>query len=137
MLGGGIYQTQIQSDSSLLFNGKDLIKNFQFGVSLGYSHTWVIKKNYFINGSISAGLNVGNDKISRIGKDKLEIYPSVFPRVAAGYNHKKWSVAFSFIGNMVFPAFSENNTIGVTSGNFQLTYTHRFDQIPILSKFIK
>lgn len=137
MLGGGVYYTQIRSDNSLKFNDKENITNFQFGISLGYSYTWVIKRNYFVNGSISGGMNIGNDGIDRLTKDKLKIYPSAFPRVSAGYNHAKWSLAFSFIGNLTFPSFSKNNSIGLMSGNFQLTYTQRLNYLPIVSSIIK
>jgi len=134
LLGGGAYYTYIESDTSFIYNEKNYLKNFQFGVSGGYTYTWVIKRDYFINLSITGGVHFGNETIDRIGKDKLEIYPSVFPRMSMGYNKEKWSIAFSYLGNMIFPAFAENNSLGLMSGNFQFTYTHRFDSAPPLSR---
>ncbi|MDU1903688.1 MAG: DUF4421 family protein [Dysgonomonas sp.] len=134
LLGGGAYYTYIESDTSFIYNEKNYLKNFQFGVSGGYTYTWVIKRDYFINLSITGGVHFGNETIDRIGKDKLEIYPSVFPRMSMGYNKEKWSIAFSYLGNMIFPAFAENNNLGLMSGNFQFTYTHRFDSTPPLSR---
>lgn len=134
LLGGGAYYTYIESDTSFIYNGKNYLKNFQFGVSGGYAYTWVIKRNYFINLSTTVGIHFGNETIDRIGKDKLEVYPSVYPRVSMGYNKEKWSIGFSYLGNMIFPSFADDNSIGLMSGNFQLTYTYRFDSAPPLSR---
>lgn len=135
LLGGGVYYTHIQSDTSFIYNDKNQLKNFQFGISGGYAYTWVIKRDYFINVSATGGIHFGNETIGRIGKDKLEVYPSIFPRISMGYNQENWSVGFSYLGNMIFPSFTENNSIGLMSGNFQFTYTHRFSSTPPLSRY--
>lgn len=137
LVGIGAYYTIIESDSSLVINDKSRFKNFQFGISGGYAYNWVINKRYFISGSITTGINVGNESIDRIGKDKLEVYPIIVPRFATGYNTDKWSIGVSFHGNITFPALSDERNISIMSGNVQLKYIRRLEYIPILSKIFK
>ncbi len=137
IVGGGVYYTDIKSDTSFIFNDKNKLKNFQFGVSAGYAYTWVASRRYYLSGSASVGVNFGNETIERIGKDKLEVYPSVIARISTGYNHTKWSVGFSYIQNFIFPSFSDDANIGLNSGHFQLTYIRRFDSAPIVTNVVE
>lgn len=142
LLGGGIYYTNIRSDSSFVFNGSRSVENFQIGVSGGYAQTWVLSKHYFISGAATLGMSFGNKGINRIGKDKPGIYPSVMARISTGLNYPEWSFGFSYVNNLIFTDFSDTGSVGINSGHFQLTVTKRFDASvpiiePVLSKFIK
>lgn len=133
LLGGGIYYTNIRSDSSFIYSN---FSNFQFGVSLGYTYTWVIGKKWFINGTLTTGINFGNEHFSKIGKQKLEVYPTVFPRMSVGYDHDTWSLGFTYLSNNTYPVFSENIQMGLLSGKFVLSYYRRINDIPFLSKWL-
>jgi len=137
ILGGGVYYTTISSDSSFILNDKRNFKNFQFGVSAGYAYTWVINRYLYLSGSVSAGINFGNETINRIGKDKLEVYPTCFPRLSVGYNRDNWSVGFSYLSNITFPSSSKDSNVTLISGNFQFTYIRRLESLPILSSIFK
>lgn len=134
LLGGGIYFSRIRSDSSFVYQK---FNNFQFGVSLGYTYTWVINQHWFMNGAITTGINFGFENFSKLGKQKLEVYPTVFPRISVGYDHSSWSLGLSYLSNITFPAFTEDITIGLFSGQFQLSYYRRIKDVPILSRLIK
>lgn len=127
LLGGGIYLTKISSDSSFFYKDKYVFRNFQFGVSGGYAHTWALGRHWFINGSITAGINFGSEKFSRLGKDRLEVNPTVLPRISAGYNRKNWSLGFSALANILFNSVGDDENINWISGNGQITYIIRFD----------
>lgn len=133
LLGGGIYQTKIRSDSSFYYNEKNNLDNFQFGISAGYAYIWVLGRYWDISASATAGINVGSEKFSNFGR-KIEVSPTIFPRISAGYNHKTWSLGFSYVGNMIFPAMSEKTSVGIHSGSFQLSFIKRFNLIPIIDK---
>lgn len=137
ILGGGVYYTALSSDSSFVINDKKSFRNFQFGVSAGYAYTWVINKHFFLNGSVSAGINFGNESVDRIGKDKLEVYPTCFPRISVGYNKDKWSFGFVFLSNIIFPSVSKDTNVTLMSGNFQLTCIRRLDSLPVISSIFK
>lgn len=127
LLGIGAYKTKIVSDSSFVYNGKNSFDNFQFGVSGGYAHTWVLRKHWTINASATIGINFGNEKIDSFGKQKIEVYPTVFPRISAVYNRDSWALAFTYIGNVTYPSFSDNSSISILSGGFQISYIKRFN----------
>lgn len=133
LLGGSVFQSRIRSDSTLtavLPNNKKQFDNFQFGVSGGYGYTWVIKKNYFVAGSMTVGVNVGAERIDRFGKQKLEVYPNFFPRASAGYHAHDWSIGISVLTNSIAVQMSDDASTMLRSGTFQLTFVKRFNSHP-------
>lgn len=139
LLGGGIYFTKIGSDSSFVYKSKNSLRNFQFGVSGGYAYTWVINKRWFTSGSATMGVNFGSERINYFGKQKIEIYPTFFPRISVGYNKEKWSLGLSYVNNLIFPSFSDSNSnnqnnISLASGTFQIAYIWRLNSNPFFKK---
>lgn len=139
LLGGGIFQSRIRSDSTLVLrNNKSQQDNFQLGASGGYGYTWVIKKHFFVAGSITVGINVGADRIDRFGKQRLEVYPTFFPRGSAGYHADTWSIGVSALTNGIAVQISDEASTLLNSGTLQLTFVKRFDTHPkILNKLPK
>lgn len=133
LLGGGVHYTRIRSDSSFVYNK---FNNIQFGVSLGYTYTWVIGSKWFINAAFTTGINFGCESFSKIGKQKLEVYPTVFPRMSVGYDRDNWSLGLTYLGNTTFPVFSEDIKMGLISGQFLLSYYRRINDVPFLSKLL-
>lgn len=134
LIGAGAYTTEITSDSSFMYQGKRNIANFQFGVSAGYAYTWVLGKHWYIGGSAVTGIHFGSETVRKFGKQKLEVYPTVFPRASVGYHHKTSSVGFSYIGNITFPSMSNDESISIHSGSFRVSYTKRFDYLLLFQK---
>lgn len=136
LLGGGVHTTKIYSDTTRFFNDKNVLRNFQFGVSGGYAYIWAINNKWFVSGSTTVGINFGAETFGKIGKQRLEVYPTVFPRVAFGYNQETWSLGFSYVNNIIFPSFSENTNLSLHSGNFQMVYVKRLNTPSFLSKIL-
>lgn len=136
LLGGGVYFSKIGSDSSFVHQSKNSLRNFQFGVSGGYAYTWAISQRWFTSGSVTIGANVGTERINDFGKQKIEVYPTFFPRIALGYNKERWSLGLSYINNAIFSSFSDTNesNIGLSSGNFQIGGIWRLNTNPFLGK---
>ena len=133
LIGGGIYFTNIESDSSFVYMGKNSLDNFQFGLSGGYTYTWVLGRYWDISASTTVGINFGSEKINSFGKQRLEVYPTVFPRFSAGYKHDSWAIGFSYVGNIVFSSVSDELNMGTYSGNFQISFVKHFTVIPLVS----
>lgn len=134
LLGGGVYYTEVKSDSSFTYKDKNNIHSLQVGVSLGYAYTWVINPKVYISGSVTGGMSVGN----RYGRDYLSIFGNIQPRFFAGYVSNKWSILISMQATMNLPIESEKTRqIQTISGSAQLKYIHRLDYFPILSKIFK
>ncbi|WP_173971166.1 DUF4421 family protein [Flavobacterium bizetiae] len=136
LLGGGVYFTKIGSDSSFVHKSKNSLRNFQFGVSGGYAYTWAINQRWFTSGSATMGVNLGTERINDFGKRKIEVYPTFFPRISVGYNKENWSLGLSYINNLIFSSFTDNNTgnIGLASGNLQIGYIWRLNSNPFSGK---
>lgn len=136
LLGGGVYFSKIGSDSSFVHKSKNSLRNFQFGVSGGYAYTWAISQRWFTSGSATIGVNVGTERINDFGKQRIEVYPTFFPRIAFGYNKEKWSIGLSYINNSTFSSFSDNNknNIALSSGNFQIGAIWRLNTNPFSGK---
>lgn len=132
--GFGAYVNKIRSDSSFVYKDKNNLDNFQFGISAGYAYTWVINPKWYIAGSATTGIHFGSEKINTFGKKKIEVYPTVFPRIAAGYSNKDWSFGFFFVGNLISPYMEDKSSISLFSGNFQLRATKRFSTMPLSQK---
>lgn len=134
LIGLGVYRTKIISDSSFVYKGKNTFNNFQFGISAGYAYTWVLGRYWTISTSATMGINFGSEKPESFGKQKLEVYPTVFPRVSAGYNRDSWVLGFTYVGNVTFPSISDNSSINLISGGFQISYIKRFENIPFIKR---
>ncbi len=134
LLGGGIYFTNVQSDSSFVYHDGNSLDNFQFNANIGYAYTWVLGQHWFINGATSVGVSLGSDKINRFGKGRIAVYPTVLPRISVGYSHDKWALGLSTVFNINFLELSDARTLGIYAGRGQIYYVHRIDDIPFLSK---
>ena len=132
LLGGGVYQSKIESDSAFVVDNEKVFRKFQFGLNGGYAHTWVLGRRWFVSGSVSVGVNFGTETFGRIFKEPFKISPTVLSRVAAGYNRESWALGFSFVDNILFHSFSDKSNISLNSGNFQFTFIKRFETIPFL-----
>jgi len=137
LLGVSASISKIESDSSVIIKGGNVLRNFQFGINTGYAYTWVLGRRWFISASTTVGINFGSEKVSTFGKQKLEVYPSVFPRFSAGYNKETWSLGFSYVNSLTFPSFSDDYSVSLSSGTFQLTFIKRIEDIPFLSKILE
>lgn len=134
LLGGGVYYNKVESDSTLAFNnGAKMMENVQIGVSLGYAYTWVINKRVYISGSIAVGANLGAEGFDKLGKkEEWKIYPTVFPRFSAGYNHDNWSLGLSVVNNRVYILFSDEAKMAFDTGAIQFRFIKRFDSLESL-----
>lgn len=137
LLGAGIYYNRLETDSTLIFdNESQKLTNFQMGLNVGYSYTWVIKKWFYASVSASAGLSLGSESIDRFLKDKLDIYPVLFSRVGLGYNANSWSLGISLVINRVYVGQTIDSKISLDSGIMKLTFSKRMETVPILSQLL-
>lgn len=131
-VGGGVYYNKIKNGSILHKNG--VLKSFQISATGGYAYTWVINRHWYVSGSGSTGLSWSNESFRTIGHEDVKIYPTFFTRVAAGYNHDRWSLGINFVGNFLFNAISDESSVQTFSGKVRFVYTIRFASVPLLKK---
>jgi hypothetical protein len=140
LLGIGAYYSKISADSSFVLNSeikdRQTSRGFQFGPSIGYAYTWVMKENFFVTVSMSIGVHVGFGTIN--GKRKTEVFPTVYPRLSAGYNGDKWALSLSFQNNSIYTSNPEAAEMNLDIAEFKLVYSRRFSFYPeIKNKTLK
>jgi hypothetical protein len=134
LLGIGAYLIKVKSDSSFIHKGKNNLSDFQLSISAGYAYTWVLGKYWDVSASSTLGIGISFPRTDSGQKQKIEVAPTIFPRIAAGYNRNDWSMGFSLIGNVIFPTMSKKEKAGLLSGYTMLTYTRRFKTIPFFDR---
>lgn len=123
--GVNVFHSEIDTaKDSILKNSH--IKNLQFGISGGYAYNWVINQKWLVSGMLTAGINAGNSP-SALKAGRINGYPSVLFRGAAGYIQPSWGTYFSLLIHNKTTDTSVNNEVGLTSVNMQLTFIKRFN----------
>jgi hypothetical protein len=99
MLGGNIRAAGIQSKDIPRFN--DRWWYIAAGPNAGYSYTFILQDQFFINFFLLAGINMG----IALPKQEFVFSPFVTPKIAVGKHFKTWSLNFilqadclSFVG---------------------------------------
>lgn len=136
VVGGGIFYSNIESEGSFEYEGKNNMENFQIGLSGGYTYSWVLGKHWLLSGSATLGIGFGSESIRKFGC-QLEVYPIVFPRFSATYNHDRWGLGFSFLGNITYSSLKDKSTVGLIAGSTKISFVYRIVDVPLLSRLIK
>jgi len=149
LIGAEIYYGIIKADSSLVPSvlsenyGQKGVRRLDFikiGPGIGYAYTYVIKKDFFVTGSLCASLSLDysyqsyqhgvNDKA-----EKFNINTGFIYRIVAGYDKNNWNVNISLVGNqMRVASATTKDKYLLSAGNFRLTLARRFTPGKILSR---
>lgn len=115
----------------LEFNRMDF---FEFGPNLGYVHTIVIAKHFFITGMVSANIGLGNTRISSdtFEEGRWGFNSNYFLRGFAGYNGPVWSINANYVHNNVRIEEARSFTTDFQTGNYRINFVYRFDVGPKL-----
>jgi hypothetical protein len=122
-----------------LSDGYDRIRFFEFGPNVGYAATLVIKKHFFVTGSLSSNLALGYTTLDKDRANVTEwgVNPNLFTRVFAGYNAERWSINANYVLNTVnLPTVDEVNGAFMT-GNYRLNFIYRFLPGPKLKRYLR
>lgn len=134
LLGGHAYYGQIMSEDSALLtkapesdgsNGYsiDKINFFSVGPGIGYAYTLVIKKHFFITGSLigSANFLFSSESGMNPGDNKFSVNPAAIYKAAIGYNSDTWCVTANIAANTLWiNADSAPSDYSLTTGNYRI-----------------
>lgn len=114
LFGGHAYSERITADSALITKEAgsdgtpgysiDKVNFFSFGPGVGYAYTLVIKKHFFVTGSLigSANFLFSSQSGSSPGKDRFSLNPSIIYKGAIGYNSNTWCVTANIAANTLW-----------------------------------
>jgi len=135
-LGAGVYYNYLSGDEELVVNQHNEISNYQVGISGGYAHTFVIKKDFFIAIDAAVGVNVVADQFGHLFKSS-DLSPSFFPRAALGYNSQTWSISVNAVTNRIMVSNTQNANLMFDTGRMNLRFIKRFEAAPKILRKIK
>lgn len=139
--GGGVHYFNIKADSSLIPADVKLgfFNDYKFNrsriicvaVNMGYAHTIIIKRHYFLTGALIGGVgfdvsSLEHEKdMTEIAKINLQLNGLL--RVAVGYNWTKYIVSIQFL-DYIIKNYSpvSNSWQQLESGSFRVTLSRRF-----------
>ncbi|MCH7411139.1 DUF4421 domain-containing protein [Belliella sp. DSM 111904] len=101
---------------------------FQFGPNVGYAHTFVILKHFFITGYASTNLSLGHQNLAFANgfENRWAISSNMFLRGFVGYNSEKWSVNFNYVHNRVEMVRNSSFDNTLMTGNYRINFVYRF-----------
>jgi hypothetical protein len=105
------------------------LNDWQIGVNVGYTYSYVFNKNWFLSGEITGSLYL-NHHIIRPQPIQLSANSNGLVRFSAGYNTNDWCVSMLLLDNIHF----FRNDLRFNSGSLRLVYVRRFEEIPFLGK---
>jgi hypothetical protein len=88
LFGVGIYYTSLYSENASMARYHERQRLVYFGPSAGYSYTWVLPHDMFINAGINIGLNFGINAT----ESSLLFVPQIRPKFCFGRHGGTWSV---------------------------------------------
>jgi hypothetical protein len=119
----------------LQFNRMDF---FEFGPNLGYVHTLVFAKHFFITGMVSGNIGLGNTTISSDTNKEggWGFNTNYFLRGFVGYNGPVWSINANYVHNNVRIEEARSLVTDFRTGNYRINLIYRFDVGPKLRKYL-
>ncbi|MCH6235894.1 DUF4421 domain-containing protein [Cognataquiflexum rubidum] len=119
----------------LQFNRMDF---FEFGPNLGYVHTLVIAKHFFITGMVSGNIGLGNTTISSDTNKEggWGFNTNYFLRGFAGYNGPVWSINANYVHNNVRIEEARGLVTDFRTGNYRINLVYRFNVGPNFKKYL-
>lgn len=126
-------------DSNLASLQLNSLAFWDLGPTVGYAHTFVVKKHFFFHASYSIGFTFGSTEYYR-GATKLKdsgLSPNSALKLALGYNSDKWVLNLLFVTNQVEASRDiKTQSVGINTGNIRLIYAKRFVAGPKAKKVL-
>jgi hypothetical protein len=132
LFGGQAYYGMMKADSAIVPKfvqngfaqaGINKINFFTVGPGIGYAYTLVVKKHFFVTGSLigSLNLNFSSEQKSNVQNSKVIVNPSALYKAAIGYNSNTWNISANWVGNALWihSIFSPERYL-LATGNYRI-----------------
>ncbi len=105
--------------------------SFTYGISFGYTYTFVFHKYWFINIYTLPGFSVqqyySTNAYSQQTKSNVELGLAMQTRIAFGYNRPKYFFGFSALGNNYTINNDKKSSLNYNYGSVRVYYGYRFN----------
>jgi hypothetical protein len=122
LLGVGLYYTSLYSENKDMPRYHERQRLVYFGPSAGYSYTWVLPHDLFINTGITIGLNLGINTTA----NALLCIPQFRPKFCLGRHGGTWSVNIIAYNNITIIQWKPDTSDTFTPETVTLNFSKRF-----------
>lgn len=147
LAGVEVYGGYVTNDELLLPNAaqSDVTRNFsglgfiQAGPNVGYVHTFVFWKYFFITGMASGNVSLGRSHLDfPTGREpQWGVSFNQFVRGFIGYNGPKWGINANYVHNNVRLTPNSDITNSMLTGNYRINFIYRFTAGPKLKPYLE
>jgi len=139
LFGGQAYYGIMKADSSIVPKfaengfpqaGINKINFFTIGPGIGYAYTLVIKKHFFVTGSVigSLNFNFSSEQKPNVQNSEVRVSPSALYKAAIGYNSNTWDLSANWVGNaMWIQSISAPEKYFLTTGNYRIILSKKIN----------
>ncbi len=133
LIGWDIFYGRARADSSLVPQELNVVTPdydrlgfLKIGPQIGYAHTFVFLKHYYLTGSLAVALNAGLYRLKEANQKDDQYYMSadLGVRIAAGYNSERFTIGSFFVVQRVQASDNYRNII--STGNLRVIAAYRF-----------
>jgi hypothetical protein len=122
LYGFGVYYTSLYSDNVEIERYNERNHIIHFGPTAGYSYTWVLSNNTFINMGINTGANLGINTT----ENKVLFIPQIKPKISFGHHNRTWSINAVMGSNAAILLRGLDNFDVVAPATITVTFSKRF-----------
>ena len=152
LLGGKMFYSNLFSDSSIVpFIARDSIygviseversRAFQIGPTVGYAHSLVIKKRFFVIASLNLSFMTGPVRFVNfdgIEQKQWQVNPTAGIRMGIGYNSPKWFLGITFLQEgTTIKGVDKMGEASISGGSLRLNYVKRFEMNTKFKSFLE
>ena len=105
LYGFGVFYTSIYSENNEIRHYNEKTHLLYFGPMGGYSHTWILQYDTFVNIGIFGETNLGMNTT----KNRILFMPQIKPKINFGHHNGTWSINTVIGCNVVFIVWNEND----------------------------
>ncbi|MFD2037036.1 DUF4421 domain-containing protein [Belliella marina] len=146
LVGFEVYGGLVENDDTVFpldflgSNGREFNSSryFQLGPNLGYTHTFVVLKHFFITGYASTNLSFGHQNLffANGSERRWNVSSNLFLRGFVGYNSEKWSVNANYVHNRVNLTRNADFDNTLMTGNYRINFVYRIPPGPRLKPYL-
>jgi hypothetical protein len=122
LYGFGVYYTSLYSDNTEIKHYNERNHIIHFGPVAGYSYTWILPHDMFVNICINIGANLGINTT----EDKILFIPQIKPKISFGHHNNTWSVNAVMGNSAMMLLWDTNNFDIIAPATMTVTFSKRF-----------
>jgi len=122
LYGFGIFYSSIYSENEDIIRYKERKHIIYFGPMAGYSYTWILPHDMFINVFINIGANLGINS----NTNEILFIPQIKPKISFGHHNNSWSINMVMGCNITTIIWGKNDTDTLLFAPIAITFSKRF-----------